>query len=135
VALAFDDPKEMLEAFYAPYLRQEMSFDDRPKFQSLGLNALFDLDAKEAKGEIGRIDFDPYIQGQDWDTKSVTVTSVDQRGGTARATVELDNFGETFELTFALVLERDGWKIDDAAWVDGELGIHSLREVLTGPLY
>jgi hypothetical protein len=120
-ALAEDGPKGTIEAFYRPYLIQEMSFDSRPMYQSEGLNLLFEQDRKDAGGEIGRIDFDPYVQGQDWDTKHVEVTSV-------------DNFGREIHLTFALVLERDGWKIDDVSWVDGEFGIQSLREILTAPI-
>ena len=132
-AVAANGPKETIEALYVPYLNQAISFDSRPIYQSVGLNLLYEQDRKDAGGEVGRIDFDPYIQGQDWDTKHVEVTSVDQLGGTARATVELDNFGKEIHLTFAMVLEREGWKVDDVSWVDGELGIQSLREILTSP--
>ena len=68
-AAAFDTPKAMLEALYAPYFKGD-SYDwsdwDESKFRSTQLNALFAADAKEANGDIGRLDFDPYIDGQDY---------------------------------------------------------------------
>ncbi len=68
-AFAYDTPKALLTALYAPYLKGD-SFDwskwDETPFRSKALNALFARDTKEAKGEVGRLDFDPYVDGQDF---------------------------------------------------------------------
>ena len=62
----------MMKALYQPYFREPMDFSEQDQLRSLGLQALFEADAADANGEVGRIDFDPFIQGQDWDTKEVT---------------------------------------------------------------
>lgn len=132
-AFAYDDPKAMLEAFYAPYFSGQMDFSAQDQLQSLGLKALFEADREDANGEIGRIDFDPFIQGQDWDTTSVSIGKVQVLGGTARAEVEFTNF-RPLHLTYSLVLERDGWKVDDVYWPEEEgYGPMSLRQLLTSP--
>jgi hypothetical protein len=97
----------------------------------VGLLYLIDADRADAGGEIGRLDFDPFISGQDWQTTTVTVGEPDVVGGTARVSVDYDNFGEMHHAVYALVLERDGWKIDDVTY-PGEEGF-SLRELLTSP--
>src|SRR5690606_36738470 len=104
---------------------------EQESLRSVGLTALYDADAEEAGGEMGRIDFDPFIQGQDWDTSEVTVRDPVILGGTARADVEFTNFGRPIRLTYSLVLERDGWKIDDVYWpADPDFPEGSLREIL-----
>lgn len=132
-ALAYDDPKAMLEAFYAPYFSGTMDFAAHDALESLGLKALYEADSKDANGEVGRIDFDPFIQGQDWDTTAVTIGKIDILGGTARAEVDFTNF-RPVHLVYTLVLERDGWKVDDVYWpAEGEYDAMSLRQLLTSP--
>lgn len=133
-AAAFDTPKALLDALYAPYFKADMDFSGQDALRSIGLKALFDADAKDANGEVGRIDFDPYIQGQDWDTKSVTIGKPEVLGGTARVVADFTNFDRKNHLTYSLVLERDGWKVDDVYWLaDGDFPATSLRELLTAP--
>lgn len=134
-AVAYDDPLEAMKAFYAPYFSEPMDFSGQDNLRSIGLQALYEADAAEADGEIGRIDFDPYIQGQDWDTEVVTIGLPTVTGGTARVEVEFTNFDRPIRLTYSLVLERDGWKVDDVYWpADGEWPEGSLRQILAGPM-
>ena len=133
-ALAYDDPLEMMKALYQPYFKEPMDFSEQDSLRSLGLQALYEADAADANGEVGRIDFDPFIQGQDWDTKEVTIGQPEVLGGTARVCVEFTNFDRPIVLTYSLVLERDGWKVDDVWWpADGDYEAMSLRRLLTAP--
>jgi hypothetical protein len=135
LAQPYEDPAALLADFYEPYFAAEYQYQDPGPFYSVGLSDLVERDRTEAIDGIGRLDFDPYIQGQDWDTESVDIGAVEQHGGTARVPVSFVNFDRENQLEFSLVLERDGWKIDDVAWQDESSGEwDSLREILTVPL-
>lgn len=111
-ALAFDTPEEAIEALYAPYLADELPPDREPYF-SEHLNGLFAEDAREAGGEVGSIDFDPVIAGQDYQISDFDLDDVSVDGDTALVSVFFKNMGETQSLLFDMVLEDDGWKVDD----------------------
>lgn len=83
----FSDPRAVVEALYAPYFQPADSFDyarlDAAPLQSIGLNALFARDREEAGEGIGRIDFDPYVNGQDFDLGNLAVGDPVYVGGRA----------------------------------------------------
>lgn len=112
-AQAYDTPEALLEAFYQPYF--EGSFpENESQFRSAELQALYDNDAEiTPEGEMGAISFDPYIDGQDYEITDFAIGAVAIEGDTAVADVTFSNFGEPRALTYELVLESDGWKIDD----------------------
>jgi len=134
-ALAFDDPSDVIWALYTPFINAETwEYVDPAPLQSAGLNGLMEQDRKDAEGEIGRLDFDPYIGGQDFSLSDFEVGDVDILGVTARITVTFKNFGSIQTNIFSLVLEPDGWKIDDVANLeaDGDVN-YSLRQILSQP--
>ena len=66
-AQTFDTPQALLEAFYAPYFSGEFTEDESPFF-SEELEALYAADAEATpEGEIGALDFDPFVDGQDFE--------------------------------------------------------------------
>ncbi|HTN62851.1 MAG TPA: hypothetical protein VL147_15125, partial [Devosia sp.] len=68
MAQPYATPDALLQAFYAPYLTADANFDDEAAFRSTGLQALYDADAQATPdGEMGALDFDPFIDGQDWE--------------------------------------------------------------------
>jgi hypothetical protein len=113
VAQTFDTPEAMLEAFYEPYFIGEFS-DNEAAFRSRALQALYDNDAQVTpEGEMGALSFDPYIDGQDFDITDFAIGAPGIAGDYASVDVTFSNFGEPRSLTYELVLEDGGWKIDD----------------------
>lgn len=130
----FADPVKLLEAIYAQYATDK-EFPDNDfttAQQSQRLNALYDADAKEAGDEIGRIDFDPYINGQDYEIKKLKIDKPLYAGGKAIVHVTFENFSDPQDLGIALVKEGEGWKVDDI-WSGGEYPF-DLLDILQAPL-
>lgn len=112
-AQTFDTPEALLEAFYAPYFADEIP-PDEPQFRSQALQALYDNDAEVTPdGDMGALSFDPYIDGQDFDISDFSIGAASIAGDYASVDVTFSNFGEPRTLTYELVLEDGGWKIDD----------------------
>ena len=112
-AQTFDTPQALLEAFYAPYFSGEFTEDESPFFSD-ELEALYAADAEVTpEGEIGALDFDPFVDGQDFELTDFEIGAPGIAGDYASADVTFKNFGEPRSLTFELVREDGGWKIDD----------------------
>jgi hypothetical protein len=112
-AQPYDTPQALLEAFYEPYFSGEFN-DDEAQFRSQALQALYDNDAQVTPaGEMGALSFDPYIDGQDFDIADFEIGAPGIAGEYASADVTFTNFGEPRSLTYELVFEDGGWKIDD----------------------
>ena len=112
-AQAYDTPEALIEAFYQPYFDGNFP-ENESQFRSAALQALYDNDAEiTPEGEMGAISFDPYIDGQDYDIANLEIGAIDIAGDDATVEVTFSNFGEPRSLTYELVLEDGGWKIDD----------------------
>lgn len=112
-AQPYETPDALLEAFYQPYFDGTFS-EDEAQFRSSALQALYDNDAQLAgEGEMGAISFDPYIDGQDYDLTDFEIGAAGIAGEYASVDVTFKNFGEPRSLSYELVLEDGGWKIDD----------------------
>jgi hypothetical protein len=133
---AYETPQALLDALYTPYKAGD-GFDwsnwDESKFRSKELNALFDKDAKEADGDIGRLDFDPYIDGQDYQITDLKFGEPTINGDTAKVEVTFKNFDSAEDLLFTLVKEPDGWKVDDVVSSNKDFP-YSLKAIMSGPL-
>ncbi|KKB84916.1 hypothetical protein VW29_08820 [Devosia limi DSM 17137] len=112
-AQPYETPQDLLEAFYQPYFTGEF-VDDESVFRSAGLQALYNGDASSTPvGEMGALSFDPYIDGQDYEITDLEIAEDGIAGALASVEVRFKNFGEPRTLTYDLVLEEGGWKIDD----------------------
>ncbi len=113
VAQPYETPEALLEAFYEPYFSGTFP-ENESQFRSRALQALYDRDAEiTPEGEMGAISFDPYIDGQDFDITDLEIGAPGIAGDSATVDVSFRNFGEPRMLTYELVLEDGGWKIDD----------------------
>ena len=115
-AQTYDTPEALIEAFYAPYLADNMDFDPDAEiaFRSASLQGLYEADeAATLPGDQGTLDFDPYIGGQDWTITDFEAGQAQVRGDTASIEVTFKNFGDMRKLTYELVKEDGGWKIND----------------------
>jgi hypothetical protein len=129
----YSDPKAVVEALYAGYLPPNEFPPDMSALQSKRLNDLFEADSKEANGEIGRIDFDPFINGQDYDVSKVEVGEPAYAAGKALVRVNVVNFGKPDEFGILLVKEGDAWKVDDV-WNEGDDYRYDLLDILQAPM-
>ena len=134
-AFAYDTPADLMKAIYSHYTDAKFDWDsfDEAKARSKALNALFDKDSKEANGEVGRIDFDPYVDGQDYEVKDLTIGTPTVKGDTATVEVKFKNFDMEEDMVFTLVKEADGWKIDDVN-SKGGADPYDLKDILLAPL-
>ncbi len=84
--------------------------------------------AAAKRGEVGLLDYDPFLQAQDWDTSSFDIT-VDGAGtGKAKATVKFVNQGDAMTVLLDLVQTKNGWRAYDITWQhDGKT--ESLRQI------
>lgn len=119
-AQPFESPRALLEAFYQPYFTDDFA-DDESAFRSEALNALYAADEENTPaGELGALGFDPYVDGQDYQLSNLVIGDADISGDEAAVDVSFDNFDQPVSLTYELVFEDGGWKIDDVVSEEGE---------------
>jgi len=94
---------------YEPYTNDENADPVQPEgsdIYSKRLRTLFDKDAAETQdGEVGRLDFNPIVDRQDWEIGGLTLKEVYRSGGEARVRADFANFGKPRSLLFSLVRE------------------------------
>jgi hypothetical protein len=121
--------QEFLAAIYAKYNGKDA------KGQSLNgaaaLNRLFtpalarliDADAKAAakKGEVGKLDGDPFVDAQDFEIGDVKIDVKESAPDKATAVATFKNFGKDVTISYELVKLKQGWRIDDIRMPSGSL--------------
>jgi hypothetical protein len=80
---------------------------------SARMRKLLAADKAYAKGEVGRLDFDPIINGQDWKIADLSVTLVSQAQDKAVVEATFNNLGEAEDLRYDLVHGGGRWLIDE----------------------
>jgi len=127
------DPVAYISAIYRAYMT--LPFDKIPALEhwalSPRLRSLIAADKAYAKGEVGRLDFDPIIDGQDWKLSGLKVTLVSQSSDTA-AIVDATflNLGSKERIRFTLVRADGKWLIDEIEAVNSPRWI--LSKILAG---
>jgi hypothetical protein len=94
------------------------------------LAALMVKDQKIAakRGEVGLLDFDPFIDAQDWEISTFDIAVDDGAPGKATATVKFSNFDKPQTVRLDLVKLKNEWRIADITWLrDGKA--ESLRAI------
>ena len=130
-AQTFDTPQALLEAFYAPYFSGEFTEDESPFFSD-ELEALYAADAEATpEGEIGALDFDPFVDGQDFELTDFEIGAPGIAGDYASADVTFNNMGRPTTLAYEFVLENGSWQIDDVVSTSPE-NPYRLSEILGG---
>ena len=126
-ATRIDDPAKFVMENYAR-IAKNSDYQTPDDVYSPRLAALFALDQKEAGGEVGRLDFDPWTNAQDFKLSSVKVTSAPVDSAPDRKTVvaKFKNIGTAEEIHFYFERTKAGWKIDDMRSAAGQLWTLSL---------
>jgi hypothetical protein len=81
------------------------------------------------RGEVGKLDGDPFIDAQDWDIPGFDISVSDATAGRARATVKFLNSGQAAAVVLELVKVKNDWRIDEITWLR-EGKPQSLRQLL-----
>ena len=80
------------------------------------------------RNEVGKLDFDPFLDAQDWEVDTFDIAVGNPAAGKAQATVKFDNMGEAMTVTLDLVQANNAWRIYDIAWLhDGKT--ETLRKI------
>src|SRR6218665_1425907 len=123
-AAAYDNPKALISAIYAPYQAGKIHASLEP-FYSNRLKGLFIDHSMLVTEDVASIepgldatpsmDFNPFIDAQHALLLDVLVGEPVILGDQALATVSFHNFDHPSLLTIAMVKEGDGWKVDDVS--------------------
>jgi hypothetical protein len=133
VLAAEPSAKSFVEAIYAAYKGKNangISLDNdgavRRYFEPK-LAALIIKDRKDARGEVGKLGADPFIDAQDWEIDTVDIAVREIAADKATATVSFKNIGKQQTVVLDLVNLEAGWRIADITWDRKE----TLRGILT----
>jgi hypothetical protein len=80
------------------------------------LAALIIRDRKNAHGEVGKLDGDPFIDAQDWNIDKFDIELTDTGPGKARATVKFVNLDRPATTVLDLVKVKNDWRVGDITW-------------------
>lgn len=113
-ATRVDDPEKFVRTVYAK-IEKQRDYRVPDDIYSDRLNGLFALDTKEAGGEVGRIDFDPWTNAQDYEIKNVHVSSKAVENAPSRRLVRATflNLGRKEDIRLYFEQTKQGWKLDD----------------------
>lgn len=106
------DPVALVRGLYPGYERGKPVTLEKQPF-SPRMRKLLAADKAYAKGEVGRLDFDPIINGQDWKIGDLSVTLVSQAGDKAVVEAKFSNLGDAEDLRYDLVHSGGRWLIDE----------------------
>jgi len=128
--------KAFLEKIYAAYKGKSskgVSLDSDAKMRSYfepSLAALMIKDRKAAakSGDVGALDGDPFVNGQDWEIAGpVDVSVEDITPDRAKATAKFTNIKMPQTVLYDLVKLKDGWRIADITWPENPKDAQTLR--------
>lgn len=83
------------------------------------LLSLFLKDQSESQGEVGKLEFDPLYEAQDFEIKDFSVVKVSENKGSAEVAVTFKNMGKSERILYSLSDGDKGWRISDIKYHDG----------------
>jgi len=129
LALAAEpSPRDFVTAIYDAYKGKDAHgtpLDDdaaiRRYFEpKLAAAMIKDRRAAKRRQEVGTLDFDPFVDAQDWDIASFDIAVNDTGSGKASATVKFANSGGSSTVVLDLVNIKGTWKITNITWTPHE---------------
>ncbi len=119
VSAAEPSAKSFVESIYAVYKGKDargVSLDSNAavrRYFEPKLAALIIKDRKDARGEVGKLGADPFIDAQDWEIDAVDIAIREIAPDKASATVSFKSLGKQRTVVLALVKLKMGWRIAD----------------------
>jgi len=111
-----DDPKSFVTEIYRHFVAVQStnsSYTPPDDIYTARLAKLLRDDQRRAKGEVGCLDFDFWINGQDWMITHLAVTSTDESPGRKTVIAKFLNTGEPQEIHFDFRRNAERWLLDD----------------------
>jgi hypothetical protein len=106
------DPLKLITAIYQTYTVDNTPVV--PNVHSRRLQMQLDTDAKNTPpGDAGTIDWDVFVDGNNWELSNLRIALVARSGSNATVQASFNNFGRPRKLLFALIREQGEWRIDD----------------------
>ncbi|MBN8943985.1 MAG: DUF3828 domain-containing protein [Rhizobiales bacterium] len=107
------DPVARIVAIYDGYRHAQPGPDLGPIYGDR-LQGLLDADrAATPDGEVGTIDWDVFVDGNDVELGAVAAVLVSLDGDNAVVRARFTNHGQPSDLSFDLVFEHGGWRVAD----------------------
>lgn len=125
-------PETFLSGIYKQYEGKDAKGVDYSSPDKFGqyfdeaMTQLFVKDQKEAGEDIGRLDFDPFVNAQDFELSAIQVKVSDSATGSAKVTVTFNNTGKQTASIFDLSMTKSGWRITDIHWQDSKKGLKDI---------
>ena len=80
---------------------------------------LYLKDQEDSKGEVGKIDFDPLYNAQDFEISDFKLVVLPNKKGSGYVAARFKNMGVEQEIIFVLQRTKKGWRIADIQYKDG----------------
>jgi hypothetical protein len=113
-AEAAKDPLAAIQAIYKSYANDTPTPSLTDDFYSRRMQRLLEADRKATpKGDAGTIDWDVFIDGNDWALSEMKITLVSRSEAKAQVRATFRNHKEPRDMLFDLVRERGRWVIDE----------------------
>lgn len=124
LAAADASAHDFVAAIYDTYLGKDakgLALDSDAKVRryfepSLAALVLKDRKLAARRGEVGLLDFDPFVDAQDWQISDLRVAVEDSGPGKARATVKFKNVDQASTVVLELITVGKAWKISNVTW-------------------
>jgi hypothetical protein len=111
------DPKNFVSEVYrrlvAAQSTDSSSYTPPDDIYTARLAKLFREDKRKAKVEVGCLDFDFWVNAQDWKITDLTITSRDESQERKAVIAKFKNIGEPQEIHFDFRLIAGRWLLDD----------------------
>lgn len=108
------DPAKWIRSIYQLYQDATNGPDLPPRLYSRRLQRLIDADARTTpKGEVGRLDFDVFVNGNNWELSDIRVATVSRSAQRAQVRANFISMKKPHEVVFDVVREEKSWRIDE----------------------
>ena len=122
---AATSPKTVVTELYSAHKRKTDPLQYPASKKLLGayfeksLLSLYLKDQSESQGEVGKLDFDPLYDAQDFEIKDFSVVLVAEQKDSAEVATTFKNMGTNEKIVFLLSNTAQGWRITDIKYSDG----------------
>lgn len=93
----------------------------RDRFSARLQALLAEEDDRIDRDGIGNLDFDVFVDAQDFDITGIEIGTPEISGDKAEVAVGLLNFGQPRKFRYLLVMEDGAWRIDDIVAVSDDM--------------
>ena len=133
-SLNLDAGKELVAQLYKEHsgksdpLQYPVSKKLLPNYFYKPLLDLYLKDKEDSKGEVGKIDFDPLYDAQDFEISDFNLVVLPNKKESGYVAARFKNMGVDQEIIFTLQRTKMGWRVADIQYKDGR----SLWKLLKG---